>query len=98
MAIRDKAEKGSKGSGSTQIYVYYDVGYPNGLFIRGKGAGLNWDKGQAMQNAGPDLWIWESKTSFSECEFKVLINDEVYEIGENHKIAYGSKVQYTPRF
>ena len=82
----------------TRIIIKYDVGFPNSIFIRGKGANLNWDKGLELKNIKTDEWIWESETPFSTCEFKVLINDQFYEQGENHLLDCGASIQYSPKF
>ena len=82
----------------TKITIKYDVGFPNQLYIRGKGANLSWEKGQALRNTKNDEWVWENESTFSQCEFKVLINDKQYETGENHHITPGSTVIYSPRF
>jgi hypothetical protein len=82
----------------TQIVVRYNAGYDNNLFIRGHGAGLSWDHGVMLKNIGPDEWVWEANIPFKECEFKVLINDQYYENGENHHIHDGALLQYTPKF
>lgn len=82
----------------THITIKYDVGFPNQLTIRGKGANLNWDKGQPLKNVRNDEWIWETETPFSHCEFKVLINDRQFETGENHHLTQGASVIYTPHF
>lgn len=87
-----------KGTAKTRITVKYDVGYPNQLYIRGKGANLSWDKGQPLKNVKPDEWIWETDAHFTNCEFKILINDRVYENGDNHHLNTGSNLLYTPRF
>lgn len=87
-----------KGGKRSTVLVKYDIGFGNMLYIRGQGAGLNWDKGQMMKNVGPDEWKWETDLPFNECEFKVVINDQMYEAGDNHHLARGAKVEYTPRF
>lgn len=89
--------KGSKSS-KTRLVVKYDAGFNNNLFIRGSGLNLSWDKGVALKNISADEWVWETEAPFSTCEFKVLINDEHYELGENHRIGYHSSIQYSPRF
>lgn len=83
---------------TTRVVVKYDVGFGNSLFIRGKGANLSWDKGIPMQNTQNDEWVWETEAPFLTGEFKVLINDAQYEIGENHILKRGSQVQYSPNF
>jgi hypothetical protein len=87
-----------KGTGKTKITVKYDVGFSNQIFIRGKGAHLSWDKGQPLKNVKPDEWVWETDVSFTSCEFKVLINDRVYENGDNHHLNAGSTLVYSPHF
>jgi hypothetical protein len=89
-----EAKKGPK----TRIVVKYDVGFNNSLHIRGAGASLSWEKGIPLTNVRSDEWIWESNKPFTSCEFKVLINDQQYEIGENHLLTYGTTIQYTPTF
>jgi hypothetical protein len=87
-----------KSSGKTRLTIKYDAGFPNQIFIRGKGANLSWEKGLLLKNAKPDEWVWETDAHFASCEFKVLINDRIYEIGENHQITAGSSLLYTPHF
>ena len=82
----------------TRVSIRYNVGFKNHLFIRGKGAGLSWEHGVQLKNAGPDEWVWETNIPFNECEFKVLINDKQYEAGENHHIHDGITFKYTPKF
>ena len=87
-----------KQNPKTKITVKFDTGFPNQLFIRGKGANLNWDKGQPLKNTKSDEWVWEFEAPFSTCEFKVLINDRIYENGTNHFVNAGSTILYTPSF
>ena len=82
----------------TRITIRYDVGFPNALYLRGNGAHLSWDKGVLLKNLGSDLWFWETSLPFTSCEFKVLVNDKEYEIGDNHILSCGATVQYTPMF
>ncbi len=85
-------------SGVTRIKVRYNSGFGNNLFIRGKGANLSWDKGLPLKNLKHDEWVWETTVPFSQCEFKVLINDVHYEQGNNHHLQSGDTSEYTPRF
>ena len=81
-----------------RIIVRYDVGFNNHLFIRGNGPGLSWERGVKLKNVGSDEWLWETDLPTHNCEFKVLINDQHYETGENHHLHDGVAFQYTPRF
>lgn len=82
----------------TRITVKYDSGFSNQLYIRGQGANLNWNKGQLLKNVKTDEWIWETNEQFTDCEFKILINDHIYENGDNHCLKEGCSIVYTPRF
>jgi hypothetical protein len=83
---------------ATRITIRFNAGFKNTLYVRGKGAGLSWDRGVQLKNTGPDEWVWEINQPFNECEFKVLINDKQYEVGENHHARGGISFQYTPKF
>jgi hypothetical protein len=87
-----------RGASRTRVTIKYDVGFPNQLYIRGKGANLSWEKGQALKNTKADEWVWETDANFNHCEFKVLINDRVYENGENHHLNAGATLLFTPHF
>ncbi len=87
-----------KTQAKTRLTIKYNVGYPNQLYIRGKGANLSWEKGQPLKNVKADEWVWETDTNFTQCEFKVLINDRCYETGNNHVLKAGSTLWYTPHF
>lgn len=82
----------------TRVTIKYDAGFPNDLYIRGKGANLSWDKGQKLRNVKKDEWVWETDLPFTTCEFKILINDCHYEDGENHKLASSTSILLTPKF
>lgn len=83
---------------STRVVVKFDVGFGNGLYIRGSGAGLSWEKGILLRNHKADEWVWEPSFPFATCEFKILINDKIFEAGENHPLTFGSSIQYRPKF
>lgn len=83
----------------TKITVKCNCGFPNTLFLRGEGiAGFSWNKGIAMKNVKPDEWTWETDKPFIHGQFKVLINDKQYEVGENHPIDCGTQSICNPRF
>jgi hypothetical protein len=87
-----------KGKQPARVTVKYDVGFNNSLYIRGKGSGLSWEKGALMKNLGADTWVWEVEGPVKDLEFKVLINDQTYEEGENHRLNHGKALQYSPKF
>lgn len=89
-----ETKKGTK----TRIVIKYDVGFNNYISLRGKGANLSWEKGIPLKNVKADEWIWETDAPFGSCEFKVLINDKHYEVGNNHTLMNGASMQYSPKF
>lgn len=83
----------------TRIVVQCDVGFSNTVYVRGHGAPhLSWDKGVALKNVKADEWVWETEEPFQAGEFKVLINDKTYELGENHPILPGASMRINPKF
>ena len=90
--------KKNHSSSKTQITIKHDAGFPNQLFIRGSGANLSWDKGELLKNTKSDEWIWEIDSPFTNCEFKILVNDQIYENGDNHRINSGETVEIKPCF
>ena len=85
-------------AGMTQIIVHYDCGFGNHLFIRGEHGGLNWSAGKPLHNIKASEWTFEIPTFFTECAFKILINDQHYEQGDNHHITCGKVITIEPKF
>jgi hypothetical protein len=98
MAITTKKVVAQPIKRTTTVTIKYDVGFGNWLSIRGEGAHLQWNKGVNLKNIRSDEWVWETEQPFEACEFKILINDKIYETGHNHFITSGSTVTYTPSF
>lgn len=61
----------SKKASVSRVIVEYDCGFPNNLFIRGKGGGLSWDKGQPLKNL--------TKTLDSTKESSKALEEEIIE-------------------
>ena len=71
----------------TTVIVNYDCGLPNTLYIRGEGIpSLSWDNGTPLHNVRCDEWIWETDETFDAINFKILLNDQTYEFGEDHQL------------
>lgn len=96
--VESEHSLGSHKGPKTRIVIKFDVGFKNLITIRGKGAGLSWDRGLSLKNTKADEWVWETETLFTTGEFKVLINDTHYELGENHTLRCGASIQYIPKF
>ena len=86
-------------SSVTVIVAKYDVGHGSNMFIRGEGAGLSWDAGIQMENAGNDVWVWTTnETGQTPVSFKFLINDEGWSIGDNMTAPVGETTTLYPSF
>lgn len=97
--MNSRPAKMKEMNNSSKIIVKCDCGFSNNLFIRGEGiATLNWKKGIPLKNLKKDEWVFETDRPFVQAEFKILINDQKYEIGENHKLDSGSTVVCKPLF
>ncbi|MBO7522183.1 MAG: hypothetical protein J6T16_08110 [Opitutales bacterium] len=84
--------------GLTRIVVKKDAGWGNSLYIRGNGAGLNWQKGVLLQCVDSDEWLWENKVAKGSVEFKILVNDQFWADGENLIILAGETLTCYPTF
>jgi hypothetical protein len=80
------------------IVVKYDCGYDNHLTLRGVGGGLSWYRGVPLINKGSDEWVIEFDARTKSLEFKVLINDQVFEMGDNHTVKQGETFYCSPQF
>jgi hypothetical protein len=91
-------EKESSGT-RVSVTANADIGFGNYLYIRGDGCGLSWNRGVQMDPIASDSWYWECKCDCDRkyFEFKVLINDELWSVGENF-VAIGEKNEIVPKF
>jgi hypothetical protein len=83
---------------ATTISATIDVGFGNGLYIRGSGPGLSWNIGIPLTNGGSDQWSVVLSGATQPVTFKFLINDSQWSVGEDYAIAPGSSVSFTPVF
>jgi hypothetical protein len=85
--------------GETEIVADVDIGWGNKLFIRGEGCGLSWEKGIPMQNIESRLWHWKCPEKCAEnFQYKVLINDHIWALGENMTASRGTWNRIEPSF
>jgi hypothetical protein len=84
---------------SVKIVANVDVGFGNRLYIRGDGCGLSWDKGIEMTPIDGSHWQWICKCRGDKryFDFKVLVNDDLWSVGENY-VAIGEVNEVTPSF
>lgn len=82
----------------TKISANADVGFGNGLYVRGEGPGLSWEKGLRMECVSDDHWSIALGESTRPFVFKFLINDETWCIGDDYTVASGATITLTPSF
>lgn len=92
------AKAAPKKTLKTGILAYVDVGYGNTLYIRGKGAGLSWEKGVPLENVSATEWTFNTTKATGKITFKFLINDQVWSEGNDLTINAGSKSISSPLF
>ena len=84
---------------SIAVIINYDVGYGNKLYIRGNTSPLNWSYGKVCQNKGANVWVFLMEFAYpTSIEFKVLINDSIWETGNNHSVRTGNTIIIKPTF
>lgn len=100
-----KTAASSKGAGKvscanklTRVIVKHDAGWGNQVFIRGVGAGLDWQNGVLMQCIGDDEWLWEARVPCGSICFKLLVNDSIWSQGEDVSVQAGETVICHPSF
>jgi hypothetical protein len=80
------------------VRAHIDVGFGNTLFIRGSGAGLNWEYGLPMHCVDASTWVWASEDLAQPIEFRLLLNDTTWAIGEILSLSPGQELALTPVF
>ncbi|WP_145928948.1 hypothetical protein OH491_09795 [Termitidicoccus mucosus] len=82
----------------TTIVANIDIGFGNTLYVRGEGGGLNWETGVALDCVADDKWTISLSDAASPVVFKLLVNDLVWSVGENHTVPPGGELAVSPVF
>jgi len=86
------------GASCTVVAVDLELGANNAVFIRGKGCGLRWDRGQPLTCLGSRRWVWSAGPSEERVEFGLLLNDQVWARGDKIVLDPGRSIEITPDF
>ena len=97
-SVPAKKKAAATESPATFISARIDVGLGNHLYLRGEGPGLSWDHGLAMDCVGADLWTSSIKNAKSPVTFKVLLNDTVWNSGNDYVVEPGQSITVVPSF
>lgn len=83
----------------TTIRIRFDCGWGNVLYLRGDTSPLNWERGIRCDCVGLNLWQCVLERPTEGCiEFKTLLNDTVWETGENHLVTAHEMIEIIPIF
>jgi hypothetical protein len=86
-----------KGSRVT-IVAKIDVGFGNILSLRGDEPFLTWKKGTPLGSCASDKWEIVLTGVDRPFQFKFLVNDTSWSIGDNYTISPGDTLTLTPAF
>jgi hypothetical protein len=96
-APRATKPKAAKSAPPTVIEAAVNVGFGNALFARGGGGGLSWEVGTPLVCEGPDKWSL-ALSAAEPIAFKLLLNDEVWSVGDDALAAPGATTCVAPSF
>lgn len=83
----------------TRVVVQLDSKEGREVYLRGEGlTSLSWEKGVEMKQERSNEWVFETDEPFASGSFKVLINDQTFELGENHPLYPGASIRINPKF
>jgi len=80
----------------TEIKIKCQVPSNHALFIRGEGGNLNWEKGIQLQKVDNDTYVYRVEGNPGKITYKILLDDNQWEQGENHTIESGT-TEITPK-
>ncbi len=83
---------------ATQVSINYTVPAGYQLFIRGEGAGLSWEKGIPVLIQDGQLVFKAPAGQDKPVTYKLLLNDSIWDNGDNHVLTSGKSVTLTPEF
>ena len=84
----------------TTIRVHYNVGLGSRISVRGDTNPFSWAQGIDARNLAPDLWEFQLERipSGQTFQFKPLINDTTWSVGNNYVGTGGQTVDVYPSF
>lgn len=99
MPIKTNKPRTRTGKKDTVLTVHSLIGIGNKPYLRGSGAGLNWEKGIAMEFQGIGKWEWKAPEPLSEAiEIQVYCNDTDPDKTGKHTISPGDKLEIRASF
>lgn len=88
-----------RGKNDTVLTVNALIGIGNKPYLRGSGAGLNWEIGQPMNFQSIGKWEWTVSDEMEDViEIQVYCNDQDPDQSGKHRLQPGEKLQISPKF
>ena len=84
--------------GQTRVVVHALIGIGNKPYLRGKGPGLNWERGVPMDFVEIGKWEWKTMRANEAVEFQLWLNDEKPCEGDSISVEPGATATLSPRF
>lgn len=95
--VPEKKKRVKKDDAVLTASVFIGIG--NKPFLRGSGAGLSWEKGQAMEFQEIGKWRWVAPVDMeAPIEVQVFRNDEDGDQSGKYKLEPGQKLEVSPVF
>ncbi len=82
----------------TRVIAEHDPGVGRHLWIRGGAPPLSWDAGWPMHALAPGRWRFVTSELAGRVALKTLIDDAVWQTGEDAVVMAGSETTITPSF
>jgi len=84
----------------TTIRVHYNVGLGNRIAVRGDSDPFRWDRGIDARNTASDVWEFQLERipTGQTFQFKPLVNDSAWSLGNNYVGVGGQAVDIYPTF
>ena len=83
----------------TAVIASVFIGIGNKPYLRGSGAGLNWEQGVAMEFEEIGKWRWIAPVELDEpVEVEVFRNDEDADQNGKHTLEPGQQLEISPSF
>ncbi|WP_269526457.1 hypothetical protein [Coraliomargarita parva] len=93
------AKKARIKKNDTTLTIHVLIGIGNKPYLRGSGAGLNWESGILMEFESIGTWRWIAPAEMEETiEICVYRNDEDPDKTGKHRLEPGQKLEIEPKF
>ena len=81
-----------------QVRIHYDAGWGNSISIRGSAAPLSWTSGTPALWGSGNVWTWDIPAGIGAFEFKPLLNDKLWSVGKDYRVAEKGSLDVYPFF